>query len=119
MQADRNVRNVYKLHSVLVHSGGVHGGHYYAYIRPDGKTWLKFDDTAVTIEDEHKALDEQFGGEDEPLPAGSPAALKQVKLIHSRWLQVCQIAAGCRRTNQLLILLRPLWQRERWHKCRA
>ena len=23
--ADRNVRNVYKLHSVLVHSGGVHG----------------------------------------------------------------------------------------------
>ena len=23
-------RNTYKLHSVLVHSGGVHGGHYYA-----------------------------------------------------------------------------------------
>jgi ubiquitin carboxyl-terminal hydrolase 7 len=22
--------NTYKLHSVLVHSGGVHGGHYYA-----------------------------------------------------------------------------------------
>jgi hypothetical protein len=49
-QADRSVRNLYKLHSVLVHSGGVHGGHYYAYIRPDGKTWLKFDDTNVSIE---------------------------------------------------------------------
>lgn len=22
------------VYSVLVHSGGVHGGHYYAYIRP-------------------------------------------------------------------------------------
>ena len=46
--ADRSVRNLYKLHSVLVHSGGVHGGHYYAYIRPatSGK-WLKFDDEKV------------------------------------------------------------------------
>ncbi|CAL5365161.1 unnamed protein product [Camellia sinensis] len=33
-EADRSVRNLYTLHSVLVHSGGVHGGHYYAYIRP-------------------------------------------------------------------------------------
>jgi ubiquitin carboxyl-terminal hydrolase 7 len=32
--ADRSVRNHYTLHSVLVHSGGVHGGHYYAFIRP-------------------------------------------------------------------------------------
>ena len=42
--ADRSVRNLFRLHSVLVHSGGVHGGHYYAFIRPDGKQWLKFDD---------------------------------------------------------------------------
>jgi ubiquitin carboxyl-terminal hydrolase 7 len=45
--ADRSVRNAYKLHSVLVHSGGVHGGHYYAFIRPDGQRWLKFDDERV------------------------------------------------------------------------
>ena len=32
--ADRSVRNKYLLHSVLVHSGGVNGGHYYAFIRP-------------------------------------------------------------------------------------
>jgi hypothetical protein len=69
LQADRSVRNLYKLHSVLVHSGGVHGGHYYAYIRPDGRSWLKFDDTSVTMEDEHKALEEQYGGEDQAVPA--------------------------------------------------
>eukprot|EP00878_Enallax_costatus_P010709 GHUV01011185.1.p1 GENE.GHUV01011185.1~~GHUV01011185.1.p1 ORF type:complete len:671 (+),score=192.28 GHUV01011185.1:167-2179(+) len=81
-QADRTVRNKYKLHSVLVHSGGVHGGHYYAYIRPDGKTWLKFDDTAVTMESEEKALNEQFGGEDEPLPVASPL-IKQDGDLHT------------------------------------
>ncbi|KAG6480913.1 hypothetical protein ZIOFF_057501 [Zingiber officinale] len=32
--ADRRVCNLYTLHSILVHSGGVHGGHYYAFIRP-------------------------------------------------------------------------------------
>ncbi len=41
------MRNQYRLHSVLVHSGGVHGGHYYAFIRPDGRQWLKFDDDKV------------------------------------------------------------------------
>ena len=46
--ADKTVRNLYKLHSVLVHSGGGHGGHYYAFIRIDGKQWLKFDDDKVT-----------------------------------------------------------------------
>ncbi len=45
--ADPNVRNLYRLHSVLVHSGGVHGGHYFAFIRPTGDTYLKFDDEKV------------------------------------------------------------------------
>ena len=31
--SDKSMRNLYYLHSILVHSGGVHGGHYYAYIR--------------------------------------------------------------------------------------
>lgn len=46
--ADRTVRNLYRLHSVLVHSGGVSGGHYYAYIRPSSKQWLRFDDDKVS-----------------------------------------------------------------------
>ncbi|CAN1747841.1 Ubiquitin C-terminal hydrolase 12 [Linum perenne] len=70
--ADKSVRNVYTLHSVLVHSGGVHGGHYYAYIRPTlSDQWFKFDDERVTKEDMKRALDEQYGGEEE-LPQTNP-----------------------------------------------
>ncbi|XP_039172378.1 ubiquitin carboxyl-terminal hydrolase 12 isoform X3 [Eucalyptus grandis] len=65
-EADRSVRNLYTLHSVLVHSGGVHGGHYYAYIRPTlSDQWFKFDDERVTKEDIKRALEEQYGGEEE------------------------------------------------------
>ncbi|CAM8973806.1 unnamed protein product [Rhodiola kirilowii] len=70
--ADRSVRNLYTLHSVLVHSGGVHGGHYYAYIRPGlSDQWFKFDDERVTKEDIKRALEEQYGGEEE-LPHANP-----------------------------------------------
>ncbi|KAL6997869.1 CSN-associated deubiquitinating enzyme Ubp12 [Sarracenia purpurea var. burkii] len=65
-EADRSIRNLYTLHSVLVHSGGVHGGHYYAFIRPTlSEQWFKFDDERVTKEDMKKALEEQYGGEEE------------------------------------------------------
>lgn len=45
--ADKTVRNKYRLHSVLVHAGGIHGGHYFAFINPTGKQWIKFDDEKV------------------------------------------------------------------------
>ncbi|XP_020574244.1 ubiquitin carboxyl-terminal hydrolase 12-like [Phalaenopsis equestris] len=70
--ADRGVRNLYTLHSVLVHSGGVHGGHYYAFIRPTlSDQWFKFDDERVTKEEMKRALEEQYGGEEE-LPQTNP-----------------------------------------------
>ncbi|KAJ7569840.1 hypothetical protein O6H91_01G097400 [Diphasiastrum complanatum] len=70
--ADRSVRNLYTLHSVLVHSGGVHGGHYYAFIRPTlSDQWYKFDDERVTKEEIKRALEEQYGGEEE-LPQTNP-----------------------------------------------
>ncbi|KAG0501915.1 hypothetical protein HPP92_001987 [Vanilla planifolia] len=70
--ADRSVRNLYTLHSVLVHSGGVHGGHYYAFIRPTlSDQWFKFDDERVTKEEIKRALEEQYGGEEE-LPQTNP-----------------------------------------------
>ncbi|WOL02144.1 ubiquitin carboxyl-terminal hydrolase 13-like [Canna indica] len=70
--ADRRVRNLYTLHSVLVHSGGVHGGHYYAFIRPNlSDQWYKFDDERVTKEDTKRAVEEQYGGEEE-LPQINP-----------------------------------------------
>ncbi|MFS7889860.1 putative ubiquitinyl hydrolase 1 [Helianthus anomalus] len=62
--ADRRFRNLYTLHSVLVHSGGAHDGHYYAYIRPTlSDQWFKFDDERVTREEDMKSvLSELYGG---------------------------------------------------------
>jgi ubiquitin carboxyl-terminal hydrolase 47 len=34
------------IYSVLVHSGGAYGGHYYAFIF-NGKDWYRFDDSTV------------------------------------------------------------------------
>ena len=59
--ADKGVTNAYTLHSVLVHSGGVHGGHYYAFARPDGSRWLRFDDERVTVEERARAMDDNYG----------------------------------------------------------
>ena len=58
--------NQYVLHSVLVHSGSVYGGHYYAYIAPnplqDNERWYKFDDDMVTVVSKKQAVDAHFGG---------------------------------------------------------
>ncbi|KAI3847192.1 hypothetical protein MKX03_033299 [Papaver bracteatum] len=63
--ADKSVRNLYTLHGILVHSGGGHGGHYYAFIRPTvSEQWFKFNDERVTKEDAKWALEEQYGGEE-------------------------------------------------------
>ncbi|RZC90859.1 hypothetical protein C5167_028693 [Papaver somniferum] len=65
-EAGRRVRNLYILHGVSVHSGEVHSGHYYAFIRPTlSEQWFKFDDERVTEEDFKRALEEQYGGEQE------------------------------------------------------
>ncbi|KAI3856937.1 hypothetical protein MKX03_012345, partial [Papaver bracteatum] len=62
--ADKSVRNLYTLQAVLVHSGGGHGGHYYAFIRPTvSEQWFKFNDELVTKEDIKRVLEEQYGGE--------------------------------------------------------
>ncbi|XP_052200260.1 ubiquitin C-terminal hydrolase 12-like [Diospyros lotus] len=67
--ANRRIRNLYMLHSVLVHSGGAHGGHYYAFIRPTlSDDWYKFDDEWVTKEDMRWALEEQYGVKQETNP---------------------------------------------------
>ncbi|TFY70399.1 hypothetical protein EVG20_g2597 [Dentipellis fragilis] len=62
--ADRSKPWVYKLHGVLVHSGDLHGGHYFALIKPDPQTrWLKFDDDRVTPVTDKEVLEENYGGE--------------------------------------------------------
>lgn len=62
--ADRSKPWNYKLHGVLVHSGDLHGGHYFALIKPDRETrWLKFDDDRVTPVTDREVLEENYGGE--------------------------------------------------------
>eukprot|EP00899_Mesostigma_viride_P016141 jgi/Mesvir1/24528/Mv21868-RA.1 len=62
--ADPSVRNLYELHSVLVHSGSVTSGRYYAVIRPGlGDQWYKFDDEHVTKMSASSALAGHYGGE--------------------------------------------------------
>jgi ubiquitin carboxyl-terminal hydrolase 7 len=62
--ADKSQSWVYKLHGVLVHSGDLHGGHYFALIKPDADTrWLKFDDDRVTPVTDREVLEENYGGE--------------------------------------------------------
>jgi len=60
--ADKNIKYVYRLHSVLVHSGDLHGGHYCAFIQPklDGK-WFKFDDDRVVPATKESVFEENFG----------------------------------------------------------
>ncbi|KAI7906203.1 uncharacterized protein BX663DRAFT_499233 [Cokeromyces recurvatus] len=56
----------YELHGVLVHSGDISGGHYFALIRPESNDkWFRFDDDRVTPVSKKEVFEENFG--DEPL----------------------------------------------------
>ncbi|KAJ1970583.1 ubiquitin-specific protease ubp15, partial [Dimargaris xerosporica] len=63
-EADRSKSWSYTLHGVLVHSGDLSGGHYFALLKPgkDDK-WLKFDDDQVIPVTEREVFEENFGGE--------------------------------------------------------
>jgi ubiquitin carboxyl-terminal hydrolase 7 len=62
--ADKSEPYIYRLHGVLVHSGDLNAGHYYAFIKPekDGQ-WFKFDDDRVMRALSKEAIAENFGGE--------------------------------------------------------
>lgn len=62
--ADKSEPYLYQLHGVLVHSGDIAAGHYYAYLKPykDGY-FYKFDDDRVTRATLKEALEENFGGD--------------------------------------------------------
>lgn len=61
--ADKGANWNYKLHGVLVHSGDLHGGHYYALLKPQkDSNWFRFDDDRVTPALQKEVLDENFGG---------------------------------------------------------
>ncbi|KAL9613274.1 MAG: hypothetical protein Q9167_002183 [Letrouitia subvulpina] len=62
--ADKSEPWIYKLHGVLVHSGDVNAGHYYAFFKPTSTGhFYKFDDDKVTRATLKEALEENFGGD--------------------------------------------------------
>ncbi|OHT04492.1 hypothetical protein TRFO_28001 [Tritrichomonas foetus] len=59
---DRQKSNIFDLYGVLVHSGGVYGGHYYAFLRTsNGNQWYKFNDSVVSKDSVENAIDDNFG----------------------------------------------------------
>ncbi|KAF2746178.1 cysteine proteinase [Sporormia fimetaria CBS 119925] len=63
-QADKSEPYIYHLHGVLVHSGDLNAGHYYAFLKPTKEGhFYKFDDDRVTRATKREALEENFGGD--------------------------------------------------------
>ncbi|CAG8473227.1 8493_t:CDS:10 [Acaulospora morrowiae] len=89
-EADRSKPPRYLLHGVLVHSGDLYGGHYFALIKPekDGK-WLKFDDDRVTPVTDKEVLEANYGGEipnSSPLPAIRPGGRNHKRFTNAYML---------------------------------
>ncbi|CAG8620867.1 1600_t:CDS:10 [Paraglomus brasilianum] len=83
-EADRSQPHKYLLHGVLVHSGDLHGGHYFALLKPekDGR-WLKFDDDRVTPVTEKEVLEDNYGGEHSAI--SPPANIRPTGKIGKRF----------------------------------
>ena len=62
--SDKNIRNLYHLHSIVMHKGSVNAGHYFAYIRnsPTKDRWLEFNDEIVALREKEYALNASMGG---------------------------------------------------------
>lgn len=74
--ADRSEPWTYKLHGVLIHSGDLNAGHYYAFLKPNKDGWFyKFDDDKVTKATIREVFEDAFGGE------------YKTSLVHQRTMQ--------------------------------
>jgi|LauGreDrversion4_2_1035121.scaffolds.fasta_scaffold56358_2 ubiquitin carboxyl-terminal hydrolase 7 len=61
----KGVRNLYHLHSILIHRGTLGAGHYFAYIKPTTEDlWYEFNDSFVTPICKSSALSTGAGGFD-------------------------------------------------------
>ncbi|KAI9047228.1 hypothetical protein LZ554_008682 [Drepanopeziza brunnea f. sp. 'monogermtubi'] len=86
--ADRSESYVYQLHGVLVHSGDLNAGHYYAFIKPNPDGWFyKYDDDRVTKATLREVLEDNFGGE-YPIHNGMKARSKPLMRQNSAYMLV-------------------------------
>lgn len=82
--ADRSEPYIYRLHGVLVHSGDMNAGHYYAFLKPTKDSpFFKFDDDRVTRATLKEAMDENFGGD--YAPNGANGAMKMQNPFTRQW----------------------------------
>ncbi|KAG0307057.1 hypothetical protein BGZ98_001151 [Dissophora globulifera] len=98
---------VYSLHGVLVHSGDLHSGHYFALLKPerDGN-WYRFDDDRVTQVTLKEVLDENYGGgESLENLANMPLAMRQLNR-HKRFTNAYMLVYI--RNNSMDEVLKPL-----------
>lgn len=82
--SDKSESYIYHLHGVLVHSGDMNAGHYYAFLKPEKHgDFYKFDDDRVTRATKREAMDENFGGDYGP--NGSGGGLKMQNPFSRTW----------------------------------
>lgn len=105
---DANANWNYKLHGVLVHSGDVHGGHYFVLIKPtpDGK-WYKLDDDRVIPVLDREVLEDNFGGEGRTNGVMHPPATKQQAKVANKRINNAYMLVYIRET-QLEEVLQPI-----------
>ncbi|OHT00034.1 hypothetical protein TRFO_33382 [Tritrichomonas foetus] len=61
--ADRSKSSIFDLYGVLVHSGSVNFGHYYAFLRTStSEQWYQFNDSNVSRATYEQAVTNNFGG---------------------------------------------------------
>ncbi|KAL2889523.1 putative ubiquitin carboxyl-terminal hydrolase 5 [Ceratocystis lukuohia] len=81
----------YQLHGVLVHSGVLDAGHYYAFLKPNKDGWFyRFDDDKVVKSTLRDVLEENYGGA-HPLPTnrrGPPIRKHPVMRMNSAYMLV-------------------------------
>ncbi|KAG0235795.1 hypothetical protein BGX31_004161 [Mortierella sp. GBA43] len=97
----------YSLHGVLVHSGDLHGGHYFALLKPekDGK-WFRFDDDRVTPATLKEVLDDNYGGGEQPENfAALPLVVRRV-MSHKRFTNAYMLVYV--RNSSMDEILKPL-----------
>ena len=61
---NKDIKNQYHLHSIVMHRGSANAGHYFAYIRNSAtkRRWLEFNDENVYLRQKKFALDMSMGG---------------------------------------------------------
>ncbi|KAI9346681.1 hypothetical protein BD770DRAFT_446666 [Pilaira anomala] len=94
----------YVLHGVLVHSGDIDGGHYFALLKPEkeGNKWFRFDDDRVTPVTLREVFDDNYG--DDPLRPANRNDDDPKQLVTEDQLRCTNARALKRFTNAYMLV---------------